>query len=311
MESMRIGHASPPFDFGRDFPPLHALTVFVTAARCGTFSQAARELFVTQAAVSRQIQHLEAYLGAALFVRHKRGLSLTAEAELLLPTVNEVMHRLKDVCERVRSAGQILTLRMPPTFASRWFIHRLPSLQTFMPDVEIRVSTFHSWGPRFEDGDIDAAIVQGTGPWDQANALRVVEERLTPMCTADFASGLAAPQDLLGLPLLRCYPIGAWETWFERAGVRPEGRVKGQVFDTSDLALSAAIRGQGVVLGDINLVEECIHEGSLVAPFATIAIEGPAYCLVYSADRAALPKIQALTRWLEATGAKMDRDSSG
>jgi LysR family transcriptional regulator, glycine cleavage system transcriptional activator len=302
MESMRLGHTSDVVMGHRHSPPLHALTFFAVAARCGSFSRAAGELFVTQSAVSRQIQNLEEYLGAAVFVRHKRGLTLTAEGETLLPAVNDALMQLREICDRVRTAGQVLTLRMPPTFAARWFLPRLPSLQAFMPEVEVRVSTFHGWGPHFEDADIDAAIVQGTGPWDGTTAHRVMDERLTPLCSPAIAAQLRTPRDILSHPLLRCYPVGAWERWFERVGVKPDKRIKGQIFDTIDMSVSAAIRGQGIALGDLGLAMESLNDGVLIAPFEDVVDDGPPYCLVYSNQRAAQSKIQALRQWLELQG---------
>lgn len=78
---------------------------------------------------------------------------------------------------------------------------------------------------------------------------------------------------------------------------------KGHVFDTGDLAVSAAIRGHGGALGDMNLVNECQEVGTLVAPFEDVVDEGPAYCLVYSNRKTALPKIQPLRNWLQSSRA--------
>jgi len=89
MASMRTDHAFAGTNFYRHLPPLHSLEVFASAARCGTFSRTATELFVTQSAISRQVQQLEEHLGVVLFIRHKRGLRLTPDGEALLPVVED------------------------------------------------------------------------------------------------------------------------------------------------------------------------------------------------------------------------------
>ncbi len=299
MPSMLPDHAfTTGFPFRR--PPLHALEVFATAARCGTFSGAAKALFVTQSAVSRQIQRIEGHLGSPLFIRHKRGLRLTPEGEALLPVVEDAFTRLARMCDSLRGAGQVLTLRMPPTLATRWFLPLLPSLRTVLPDVDVRVTTYDAWEPRFEDGDVDAAILYGRGDWPDVDAIRLMPERLTPVCSPDLARTLRAPADLGGLPLLQCYPVQAWGRWLEGAGVGWIPSHPGQTFDTLELALSAATRGQGVALGDLNLLAESLADGVLVAPFDHVLDQGVSYFLIYPPQRGQLPKIRALRDWLVA-----------
>jgi DNA-binding transcriptional LysR family regulator len=287
--------------FPRQLPPLHALDVFVTAARTGSFSQAARELFVTQSAVSRQIQQIEAFLGVALFVRHKTGLRLTAEGEALLPVVNEAFGRIACQCETLRSAANILTLRMPPTLAARWFLPRLPDLQRVMPGVDVRITTYDSREPRFEESGVDAAILHGSGDWPELEVLKLLPERLTPVCSPATAREITSIDDLARLALLQCDPVHAWTEWLRKAGgpfIAPPG---GQTFDTLELALSAASRGQGVAMGDLTLVHESLANGTLVAPFADVLDQGKGYFLVYPLQRAERPKIRALRAWLEAS----------
>jgi DNA-binding transcriptional LysR family regulator len=300
MKSMRQTHASAAPSFPRQLPPLHALEVFVTAARCGSFSQAARDLDVTQSAVSRQIQQIEQHLGLALFVRHKTGLRLTPEGEALLPVVNEAFGRVAGLCENLRSSAHILTLRMPPTLATRWFLPLLPDLQQVMPGVDVRITTYDSREPRFEDSGVDAAILHGGGDWPGLEVMKLMPERLTPVCSPALASQINAVSDLARVPLLQCDPVHAWTDWLRAVGgpfIAPPG---GQTFDTLELALSAATRGQGVAMGDLTLIHESLADGTLVAPFANVLDQGRGYFLVYPPPRAQRPKIRALRDWLTA-----------
>lgn len=295
---MHFDHVLADEGFPYRVPPLYALGVFAAAARCGTFSRAAKQLFVTQSAISRQIQQLEEHLGVPLFVRHKSGLRLTPEAEALLPVVEDAFARLMRTCDSLRNAGQVLTLRMPPTLAQRWFLPLLPSLRTIMPDVDVRVTTYDAREPRFEDGDVDAAIIYGRGDWPDMQCIRLLPERLTPVCSPELARNLREPADLKSMRLLQCYPVQAWSRWLEAAGVGWISSHLGQTFDTLELALSAATRSQGVALGDLNLLEESLRDGVLIAPFNCVLDQGISYFLIYPSQRAQLPKIRLLREWL-------------
>ena len=300
MVSMRNFHTMLTLSFQRRLPPLHALEVFAVASRCGSFSKAAKELFVTQGAVSRQIQQLEDFLGVGLFIRHRNGLRLTAEAEALLPVVEDAFGRVVRISESLRNTGQVITLRMPPTLAARWFLPRLPSLRQILPGMDVRLTTYDAWEPRFEDNDIDAAILQGRGEWPDVEAVKIMPELLTPVCSPEIATQLSTPLDLAKMPLLHCDPISGWARWFDVAGFGAIPSHRGQTFDTLELALSAATRGQGIALGDLNLIRESIADKVLVAPFDTVLDQGVSYFLVYPRQRAQLPKIKELRNWLTA-----------
>ncbi|MGQ3214567.1 LysR substrate-binding domain-containing protein [Shinella sp.] len=299
MKSMRYDHASSRPSFSRRLPPMHALEVFVTAVRCGTFSRTASEMFVTQSAISRQVQQLEDNLGVQLFIRHKRGLRLTPEAESLLPIVEDAFTRIARACSNLRNSGQVLTLRMPPTLATRWFLPILPSLQAMLPDLDVRLTTYDAWEPSFETSDIDAAIVQGRGDWPDVEAIPLFPELLTPVSSPDLARHLATPDMLCDKPLLHCFPLNGWPLWLEAANAQDIASHRGQIFDTLELALSAATRGQGVALGDVNLIQESLRDGVLVRPFSIVVDRGVSYYLVFPKARGQVPKIAALKQWLE------------
>ena len=304
MASIHETHGSGLHLFHRRLPPLHALTVFAAAAASGSFSRAADLLFVTQGAVSRQIQQLEKYLGCPLFVRHKRGLKLTAEGQLLLPVVDDALGRLAGACDNLRTIGQVLVLRMPPTFTARWFLPLLPELRALLPDVDVRITTYDAWEPEFERSDVDAAVVQGRGVWVGVEAVPLMQEVLSPVCSPQLAAGMRTPTDLLALPLLHCDPLDGWARWLHAVGVDNRDARRGQTFDTLELALAAATRGQGVAIGDLNLVRESLRDGVLVAPFPQTLEQGLSYYLVYPPDRAQQPKIRVLREWLTASAGK-------
>lgn len=300
MAGIRETHESIGNPFHRRLPPLHAATVFAVAAASRSFSRAAEQLFVTQGAVSRQIQQLEAFLGCPLFVRSKQGLKLTPEGEALLPVVHVTLGRLADACDELRTVGHVMVLRMPPTFAARWFLPRLPELRALMPDVDVRITTHDAWEPAFDRSDVDAAVVRGIGQWPGVDAILLMQEVQAPVCSPALAAQLGTPADLLKLPLLHTDPLDAWERWLQVNGVPTRHARRGQTFDTLELALAAATRGQGVAISDLILAEESLRDGVLVRPFQGTIEQGVGYYLVYPPARASQPKIRSLREWMLA-----------
>ncbi len=212
--------------------------------------------------------------------------------------VDDALGRLSGACDSLRTIGQVLVLRMPPTFTSRWFLPLLPELRALLPNVDVRITTYDSWEPEFERSDVDAAVVMGRDDAIGVGSVALMPEVLTPMCSPQLAARIGSPADLLTLPLLHCDPRDAWRRWLQSSGVDSKDSRRGQTFDTLDLALVAATRGQGVAMGDLNLVRESLRDGILVAPFALTVERGVSYYLVYPPDRAQQPKIRALREWL-------------
>ena len=174
----------------------------------------------------------------------------------------------------------------------------LPELRALLPDVDVRITTYDSMEPEFERSDIDASVVMGRGDWAGVESVALMPEVLTPMCSPQLAARIHTPADLLALPLLHCDPRDAWRRWLQSAGVDSKDSRRGQTFDTLDLALAAATRGQGVAMGDVTLVREGLRDGVLVAPFALTVERGVSYYLVYPPGRAQQPKIRVLCEWL-------------
>jgi LysR family transcriptional regulator, glycine cleavage system transcriptional activator len=147
-------------------PPLNALRTFEAAARHLSFTKAADELFVTQAAVSHQIRTLEEHLGTALFRRMNRALMLTDEGQALLPAVREAFDLLSAGVRRVQDlcSGGALTISTTPSFAASWLVGRIARFQALHPDIELQLSAT----PRLVDfarEDIDCGIRYGMGDW--------------------------------------------------------------------------------------------------------------------------------------------------
>ena len=292
-------HAYPLADLTRPFPPLAAFQSFLAAAQLGSVSKAAEHLCRTQGAVSRQIQQLEAHYRCALFVRHAAGLALTAEGSDLVTVAVNMLTELVRHANIHGGTTSVVTLRLPSTFAIRWFLPRLPEINRELGATELRISTSADDTPDFRAPDVDAVVVRGTGQWTGMNATALFAESLTPMCTPALAESLKSAADLAHATLLHPGPGHAeWRCWLHRVEARQIGAERGLVFDTLELTLAAAMDGHGVAIGDPRMARDRLRAGSLVTPFDIVAQNGLSYFLVYQRQRAAQPKILALAEIL-------------
>lgn len=282
-------------------PPLYALQAFVAAARLGSFTAAAAELHLTQSAVSRQIGLLEQHFGCPLFVRGARALSVTAEGTQLLPAVQAAFKMLAQAGEALTQTRGVLTLQLPPTFASRWFLPRLPLLRAALPELELRIATHWADAPDFGRPDVDAVIAHGAGGWPQLIEVPLMREMLTPVCAPALRTTLRRVDDLARCTLLHPDPKRReWTQWLTAAGASAVKPRSGQVFDTVDMALSAAVRGQGIAIADPALLRESLDDGVLVMPFKRRVASGMSYFLTCPAERAGSRKLAAFQGWLLA-----------
>ncbi|KVV43922.1 LysR family transcriptional regulator [Burkholderia territorii] len=291
--------AYPLADLTRPLPPLTAFQAFVAAAELGSFNRAAEHLCRTQGAVSRQVQQLEAHYRCALFVRHPSGLTLTAEGGALLTVAVDVLAQLAQHAHAHAHSASALTLRVPSTFAIRWLLPRLPALNHALPRTELRIHTSADDTPDFTDADVDAIVVRGTGSWAGMVAVPLFDECLTPMCTREAAAALKSIADLAHATLL--HPArnrDEWRCWLGAVGATRIDPRTGLVFDTLELTLTAAAHGHGVAIGDPRMAADRLATGALVTPFPEVVRNGLGYYLVYPAQRAAQPAIQALAEVL-------------
>ncbi|PTB22067.1 LysR family transcriptional regulator [Trinickia symbiotica] len=290
-------------------PPMQALSVFESAARLASFSAAARELDSTQPAISQRIVQLEADLGAPLFERGHRGVTLTPEGERLYEAVRQSFTTIRDAVADIRSrrAKGALTILTDAGFATYWLMPRLTGLRRSMPDLDVKVVTSqHAFDPRRDRADV--AIAFGDGDWSPCTATRLFPEQVIPVCSPAFRaahSTLAAPADLRALPLLHVQPTEPerwldWNGWFNAYGIAAPPDEHGLTFNSYALVMHAALTHQGVALGWSPLVDDLIATGQLVALFDTPVTTPRGYFLVCPPARPEAPAAPAFRRWLFA-----------
>ncbi len=279
--------------------PLNALRAFEASARHLSFTRAAIELCVTQAAISHQVKGLEDRLGTPLFRRLPRGLALTDEGQALLPALEDSFDRIAELVEGIASgsAAQLLSVAAVGTFATGWLLPRLPAFHTAHPRIDLRLFTNNNRVDLAGEG-LDYAIRFGAGAWHGTEALPLIETPLTPLCSPARAAGLRDPADLLGQPLLRSYRADEWPRWFAAAGLAAP-TLRGPVFDTSLALAEAAAQGHGIALAPPAMLRRWLDTGTLVRPFAHQVVTGR-YWLTRLQTRAESPAMAAFREWLTA-----------
>jgi LysR family transcriptional regulator, glycine cleavage system transcriptional activator len=252
-------------------PPFTGLRAFEAAARYLSFSQAAEELNVTQSAVSHQIKSLEEFLGVRLFERIHNSLKLSNEGRAYLPYIRDAIEMISNATSQIRSShdSKTLTISMLPSFATRWLIPRLPGFQTSYPHIDVRLST-SIVVVDFNKTDVDVAIRYGSGDWKGLYCKELMGEDVIPVCSPSLLQGkqmLKEPAELTQYPLLHnlSHP-GEWQMWLTATGLEKIDPQRGHGFESSDLALHAAVEGMGIALGRRPLVDEALESGELIAP---------------------------------------------
>jgi len=294
-------------------PPLAAIRVFEAAARHLSFTRAAGELGMTQAAVSYQIKQLEDRVGTPLFRRLTRRLELTDTGLRLAGPVADALGRLADAFATARAGEEsVLKITTMHTFASNWLVPRLGRFKQLHPNLAVWLDT----SIRVVDlvaEEVDVAIRVGHGDWPGLAAERLMPVALTPMTSPDLVTsvgGLIEPADLLKLPLFR-EDDDAWEAWFALAGhpVSP-GIARGSRLDNQQMLGNAAIAGQGVALLNPSFFADELASGRLVQPFPHRLYSRRSYFLAYPKVREAQPKIRAFHDWILAEYAAETADAA-
>jgi DNA-binding transcriptional LysR family regulator len=285
----------------RPLPPLNALRAFESAARHLSFTRAADEMNVTQAAISHQVKALEERLGVQLFRRLPRRLLLTDEGQALLPDLRDAFSRMALAVERIsaRSAIGTLTVSSMTTIVMTWLVPRLPRFQAAHPEIDVRLMTTQRLVD-FAREDIDVGIRFGTGKWPGVKVERMFGEVLSPLCGRQFIDRIKTPGDLRSLPLLRTTEEEEWPIWFAAAGVEAIDVIRGPSFDSTRIAVQAATDGLGIVLGPPSLFADDIAAGRLFQPFPLAVETGKSYWFVVPEAWADRPKVKAFHDWIFA-----------
>lgn len=294
-------------------PPLDLFHTFEAVARRRSFTLAGHELCLTQSAVSRQIRVLEDALGLRLFHRLHRAIALTPEGQRLFESVTRGLDDVSACLAVLGAAAKApqITVCASVAFAWFWLMPRLERFGALQPDTDLRVlATDQPVLPGA--GEVDVAILFGSGQWEGLEARLLFGERVYPVCSAAYLRDHAAlhrPEDMLDQTLLHLEygrpSFGGvdWRTWLLRQGVNGQPVRRGLRFNSYPMVLQAAEAGQGVALGWSYVTDPLLAEGRLVCPLdhTVETRDGYFVCTSNDVDRAA--SITSFLDWISAEAA--------
>lgn len=290
----------------RRLPPLNALRVFEVAARYESFTQAAKELYVTQTAVSKQVALLEAYLGYPLFIRGQKSLSLTEAGHICQQAATQSFDHLQQkLFAPNKDRPQRVTILTDVDFARLWLFPLLPELEKSLPSIQISLQTQNYTKPINADETFDLAISWGRGKWRNLAYEPLFTNEVFPVCAPGFF-GTEKP-DMSKVPsakLIHNRDSFWWQIFLERLGINSIDVESGRFLAQSMLCLDAAARGDGIALGDEVTTRIYLEQGSLIVPFLERLPSPDAYYML-APNRAGFTTepVKSLRAWLvnEAT----------
>lgn len=287
------------FSHGQSSLPvsLNGLRAFESAARHLSFTSAARELGVTQGAVSHQVKTLEDRLGVKLFRRTPRGLAVTDEGLTLFPTLTDAFERMSRLLGQFDHGQrrEMLTISIVGTFALGWLLPRIAKFEQKYPFVDLRVLTNNN-KVDVAGESLDYAIRFGDGAWHGVEAVHLMDAALSPLCAPSLVDRLRSPGDLYRVTLLRSYRPQDWLTWLDAAGLH-DFHLRGPMFDSSALMAQAAMRGYGIAILPLAMFEDELEREWLIQPFP-LSVQTGAYWLVRLKSRAATAVMDAFREWI-------------
>lgn len=282
-------------------PSISLLSAFEAVAETLSFTMAARELSLTQSAVSRQVKALEEQLGVPLFDREGQRVSLTATGEAYVRDVREALKMIASASIAAQSnlRSGTLDLAVLPTFGARWLAPRLSGFFAAHPGITVRFTT--KLRPfDFDMEQLDAAIYFGRPNWSGATTAFLMNETVLPVCSPHFKTQhhFTSPADLLSVPLINLSSRqNAWASWFSAQNISGQTG-GGVVFDEFATASQAAIHSVGVALLPEFLIERELAEGSLVPVLDVRQKSSEAYYLAWPERRNKFPPLLAFKDWI-------------
>ncbi len=291
-------------NFSYRTPPLDAIRGFVAVARRMSITLASQDLFLTQSAVSRQIQTLEEYFGTPLFIRRHRAIELTEVGEQLFKLASSWFDRLIEFSETTRQHGRThpVTITASIGVASLWILPKLGAFQTLHPNIDVRVAA-NNRVLDLEQESIDLAIRYCRESNTPRGSIRLFGEKIIPVASkAVAARAFKDRASLLNEVLLeldmRAVPWLRWSDWLTATGsatAKPRGHLH---FNQYDQVIQAAIEGHGVALGRVALVMPMLKDGRLVSHAeANPGVSDFAYWLIKPRE-AVRPEVQIFADWI-------------
>lgn len=281
--------------------PLNALRAFEAVAAHLSFTDAARALNVSTAAISSHIKVLEEFLETPLFVRHSRSVRLTPQGARLLPGVQRGMSELSRAVEQLRQdrTSGLLNISLLGSFLQKWLLPRLGDFHLKHPEVDLRFSASRELVD-FMTTDFHAAVRYGRGEWPNTRAEKMLDDWVFPVASPELVERLGRIQTMGDFSKYQLLHSASepWVEWLRRIGGDTTRLERGPVLDDSAAVLTAAEQGHGLALARWSLVAGDLAAGRLVRPSDQSVREKHSYYFVAPPQNFDLPKVRRFRDWL-------------
>ncbi|PUA45699.1 LysR family transcriptional regulator [Pseudomonas protegens] len=281
-------------------PPLLALRAFEAVARHLSFSKAARELCVSQSAISHQVHKLEQHLGQPLFVRRTRAIDLTAAGAAYYQQIRPALEQIAAATRALLAAEppRVLRVGLLASFATLWLAPRLADFSRRHPEIQLELQPAIDLAD-VAGAEVDLAIRYGKGNWPKVEARRFLAEQLSPVCSPEFKARALANGTLL---MARSHRPFEWDDWSRQNSIDLGSHPSVMLHDYN-IVVEAAVAGQGIAMGRRQLIRRHLAQGSLVDAFDLPSLHSPhiGYWLV-TAKGAANPSAECFAHWLMEQG---------
>lgn len=282
---------------------------FECAARHQSYSKAAVELYISQAAVSQQMRQLEDVIGSKLFLRKNKQMLLTPKGVNLFEATKQALAILQKSINEIKNEGVAgsLTITSTQAFTSLWLMPKLYKFSRLHPEIEIRVMSSSSFDD-LKQQHIDLAIRFGINVKERTDSSFTCEyfgeDPVYPVCSVQLASShsFKEPIDLLKSWLVSLENPGNydWASWFESVGIKEyQKHQQWTKVHSTDMALNAVLNGHGFTLAARYLCIQQLNLGQLVMPVNISHPNTVKRYLVFDADSARIARIKVFTRWLK------------
>jgi DNA-binding transcriptional LysR family regulator len=300
-------------DFRRHLPPLGTLVIFEAAARRMSFTRAAEEIGITQAAVSRQIQSLERSLGFPVFRRKHRGIELTERGRMLSRTMSDALGRISETVETIteRSQSAELVIASTVAFSHFWLLPRISGFRRAYPDIRLKLVAQDGWVDLMR-GEADVAIRYGDGHWPDGKVVALFGEAVYPVCSPEYLARCGTPEcvaDLAQHGLIAAHPQERswldWDQWFAAFGL---GGTRHNVSMTCSFytdAVNAAVCGEGIALGWHRLVDDLLRTNQLVRVTPESLQTRATYHLVLRGEPQRGAVVSTFQHWMRSVSARL------
>nr|WP_067290148.1 LysR substrate-binding domain-containing protein [Marinobacterium profundum] len=289
----------------KDLPPLSYLVAFEAAARYQSFTIAADELCVTQAAVSRQIRLLEDNLGIELFNRAHKAVSLTADGRTFQRSVTAALELLAGSARDLKKkrSSSTVTVSADLSIASLWLIPKLPLFRKAHPHIIVHVDASDDDTHHMSEG-ADAAIQFGDGHWPDCNARFLLEEEIFLVCSPAYLASMGeveTAKDLLSATLIHFesehWDWMDWSTWLAHKSVSLPPERQDLYISNYPAVIQAALGGQGIALGWRHLVDDLLASSALVRPIQASVHSRRGFYLVHPGNRPLSEEARIFCDW--------------